>query len=70
MVVTDPKDLLSVKEGLVHRGIACEEADFEWIPKVYMTCDEERVKENLALIEWLEGIEDVDAVFHNLKLPD
>lgn len=70
VVVTDPKDLLSVKEGLVQRGIACQEADFEWIPKSYMTCDEEIVKENLDLLEWLEGIEDVDAVFHNLKLPE
>ena len=30
----------------------------------------ETAKENLALIEWLEELEDVDAVYHNMKIPD
>ena len=28
----------------------------------------ERSDKNIALIEWLEGIDDVDAVYHNMKI--
>lgn len=37
------------------------------IPKSYVECDEEACKANLALIEWLEELDDVDTVYHNMK---
>ena len=40
------------------------------IPKSYVECDVETAKANLALIEWLEELEDVDAVYHNMKIPE
>jgi transcriptional/translational regulatory protein YebC/TACO1 len=46
------------------------EADLEMIPKTYIECSPENVKLNMALIEWLEGIDDVDEVYHNMKLPE
>jgi len=67
MITTAPEDLFLVKEKLEGEGIPCEEANLEMIPKTYVECDEETAKANQALIEWLEDLEDVDAVFHNMS---
>lgn len=65
MITTDPKDLYQVKGELDKKGIKSEAA-LEMIPKVFVDVDEETEKANLALIEWLEGIDDVDEVYHNM----
>ncbi len=70
LITTDPVRLFDVKEALNKQGIKCEEAELEMIPKAEITCDVETVKANLALLEWLEGLEDVDAVYHNMIVPD
>ncbi|MFI5344272.1 MAG: YebC/PmpR family DNA-binding transcriptional regulator [Chlamydiales bacterium] len=70
IITTDPADLYTVKEAINHLGFTCDEAELEMIPKSYIECDVETAKENLALIEWLEELEDVDAVYHNMKIPD
>ena len=49
-------------------GIKCESADLQRIPKVYVECSPEDQKANLELMEYLEGLDDVDAVHHNMKL--
>ena len=67
VLVTDPVHLYQVKEAVERLGCACESAELEMIPKSWVECDEETVKANLSLIEWLEGLEDVDAVYHNMK---
>lgn len=67
IVLTDPQDLYQVKEAL-DPSVTVKEAALEMIPKVYVDCDEEGIEHNIALIEWLEALEDVDAVFHNMKL--
>jgi transcriptional/translational regulatory protein YebC/TACO1 len=36
------------------------------IPKVYVECNAETALANEALIEWLEALDDVDAVHHNM----
>lgn len=68
IVLTEPHTLIQVKEAINQLGFVCEEASIEMLPKTYVTCDAENSKANLALIEWLENIEDVDAVYHNMKL--
>lgn len=70
IVTTDPLHLYSVKEAIQHLGFQCDEAELEMIPKTYVECDEETMKNNLALIEWLEDLDDVDAVYHNMQLPE
>lgn len=70
VITTDPADLYTVKDAVAHLGFKCDEASLEMIPKSYVECDAETTKANLALIEWLEGLEDVDAVFHNMSIPD
>ena len=67
IITTAPDLLYQVKEVLDGKGIKCEEASLDMIPKTYVECDEETVKANEALIEWLEGIDDVDVVYHNMK---
>lgn len=70
IITTDPAHMLNVKDAIHHLGFDCDEAELALIPKSYVECDVETAKQNLALIEWLEELEDVDAVFHNMKIPD
>lgn len=70
IVTTDPSELFAVKEAIEKLGFACDEASLEMIPKNSVACDEETAKSNLALIEWLEDLEDVDAVYHNMEMPE
>ena len=67
VITTPPDALFQVKEKIDAMGIPVEEAELEMIPKTYVECDEEAAKANLALIEWLENLDDVDAVYHNMK---
>ncbi|MBM3197724.1 MAG: YebC/PmpR family DNA-binding transcriptional regulator [Chlamydiae bacterium] len=67
IVTTSPQLLYQVKEQLDHLGIAVEEANLEMIPKSYMECSEEQRAANEALVEWLEALDDVDAVYHNMQ---
>ncbi|MBY0528584.1 MAG: YebC/PmpR family DNA-binding transcriptional regulator [Rhabdochlamydiaceae bacterium] len=67
-IITTPSDrLFQVKDKLDEMGIICEEADLQMIPKVYVECDAEAQKSNLELIDYLEALDDVDVVYHNMK---
>lgn len=67
-VITTPPDLLyEVKEMLLGHKVLIEESSLEMIPKNYVECSEEHVKANEALMEWLEELDDVDVVYHNMK---
>lgn len=70
VITTEPPNLYAVKEAIEQLGFKCEEAELSMIPKSYVECNLEDAKANLALIEWLENLEDVDAVYHNMKIPD
>jgi len=70
IVTTDPGLLMQVKEALEAAGFTCSGATFEMVPKLQVECDEETARANFALIEWIEGIDDVDSVFHNMSLPE
>ena len=68
VITTDPTSLYTVKDAINHLGFQCDEASLEMIPKVMIECDPEDAKANLALIEWLENLEDVDAIYHNMVM--
>lgn len=68
IISTAPDQLFQVKEKLEQKGVICEEADLQMIPKVYVECDTEAQKANLELIDYLEALDDVDAVYHNMSL--
>jgi len=66
MITTDPANLYEVKEALNKASYKCEEASLEMIPKSTVEPDVEVAKANMALIEWIEQLDDVDAVYHNM----
>lgn len=68
VITTAPDQLIQVKEKLDQLGIKCEEAELQVIPKLYIECDPEMQKLNLELIDYLESLDDVDAVYHNMKM--
>ncbi len=69
IVTTAPTELYAVKEALAAKGIQSTDAFLELIPKLYVDCNEENTKANLDLIEWLDNIDDVDNVSHNMNIP-
>jgi len=70
LITTPPEELFHVKEAIAALGFECDEASLEMIPKNLVECDVETAKSNLALIEWLEELDDVDAIYHNMDIPD
>lgn len=70
VVMTSVEAFVTVKEAIEAKGIACEEAELAMVPKVWVEVNETDADSNIALIEWLENLDDVDAVYHNMKLPD
>lgn len=70
MIITDPADLSSVRDAINQLGFTVDQAEIEMIPKSYIEVDGETAKSNLALIDWLENLDDVDAVYHNMKLSE
>ncbi|WP_100934561.1 YebC/PmpR family DNA-binding transcriptional regulator [Candidatus Chlamydia corallus] len=67
LVICDPSELASVKEKLISRGVICSEDRLIYLPLRLVDCDEKDGEANLALIDWLEQIEDVDDVYHNMS---
>ena len=68
IITTPPDQLIQVKEQLDQKGVVTEEAELQWIPKLYVECDSETQKANLELIDYLESLDDVDAIYHNMKM--
>lgn len=69
-LTTDPTNLYALKEAIQKLGFKTDESEIEMIPKSYVDCTVETAKANMALIDWLEELEDVDAVYHNMKFPE
>jgi len=70
VITTDPTDLYKIKEALEEAGYSIENTSLEMIPKVYIEVDSETEQANNALIEWLEDLDDVDEVYHNMNSGD
>jgi YebC/PmpR family DNA-binding regulatory protein len=67
-ITTPPDQLFQVKEKLDQLGVPSEEVELQMIPKNYVECDSEIQKLNLELIDYLEALDDVDAVYHNMQI--
>lgn len=70
VVLTPVEAFYKVKESIEQAGGTCEESEFAMIPKVWVQVNDQDADANIALIEWLENLDDVDAVYHNMKLPE
>ncbi len=68
MIITAPENLFMVKENLEEKSYVCLESNIVMIPKNHIACSPEDQEKNLALIAWLEDIEDIDTVYHNMEL--
>jgi YebC/PmpR family DNA-binding regulatory protein len=67
-IVTTPVEaFVEVKTALEAKGIRWDEAELAMVPKIWVEVSDEIADQNIALIEWLENLDDVDAVYHNMK---
>lgn len=68
LITTSIEDFIKVKEALEKAGCKCEEAELAMVPKTWVEVNDQDADSNIALIEWLENLDDVDAVYHNMKI--
>lgn len=68
IILTSVEHFTKVQEVLEKASIKCEEAELAMIPKTLIEVSDEDANSNIALIEYLEGLDDVDAVYHNMKI--
>lgn len=69
-VYTTAEDFQKVKERLEANKIIPSSAELSWIPKTTVQLDEAETMKNMKLIEELEDLDDVVAVFSNLDISD
>lgn len=67
-IITLPDDLARVREALEKAGYVCKEDARIYIPQNIIETSKEDQENNRALIDWLEGMEDIDNVYHNTTL--
>jgi YebC/PmpR family DNA-binding regulatory protein len=66
-IITTPANMLfSVKDAIEAQNIKVEEDFLDMVAKVQVECSDEDREKNEKLIEWLENLDDVDAVYHNM----
>lgn len=68
VIITSVDSFIDVKAEIEAQNLKIEEAELAMVPKTLMEVSEEDVDKNMTLIEWLENLDDVDAVYHNMKL--
>lgn len=68
-VITTPIEAFhAVKEAVEKSGAKIEEAELAMVPKTWVEVNDQDADSNISLIEWLENLDDVDAVYHNMKI--
>ncbi len=69
-VITDPSDLRRVKEQMTEAGIEIESADITQLPSATIPVGESDARKLLRLIDALDDLDDVQAVFSNYDIED
>ncbi len=69
-VITDIKDLESVKKALEAAGIAYENAKIDLVPENYIELEAEDARKVIKLIDALESNDDVQAVYSNMEISE
>ena len=70
VVLTKPEEVHAVKEKLEKLDLVVEGEGIEMIPNQLVEVDDETYEANLKLIEHLEALDDVDAVYHTMLMKD
>lgn len=68
LVITPIEAFNAVKDAIEQSGAKIEEAELAMVPKTYVEVNDQDADSNISLIEWLENLDDVDAVYHNMKI--
>ncbi len=69
-VYTSPEAFETVRTALQKRGYAVSEAELSMVPKTTMALEDKHSFQNMNLIDGLEDLDDVQAVYTNLDIPD
>ena len=69
-VVTDPSDLVKVREALQSSGIDYESADSSFLPTLSVPLDAEHAAKLFGLIDAIEDLDDVQNVYGNFDVSD
>ena len=69
-VITDPSEMTAVKEALEGAGVGIESADVTQLPSNTIPLDADGAGRVLRLIDLLEELDDVQAVFANFDVSD
>ena len=69
-VVTDPSDLVKVREALQSSGIDYESADSSFLPTLSVPLDAENASKLFGLIDAIEDLDDVQNVYGNFDVSD
>lgn len=70
-IITDPKELSAVREGLEKLGVPMVQAEVTKIPQTYVDLtSEEDIKNMNKILDLLEEEDDVQDVYHNWDMPE
>jgi YebC/PmpR family DNA-binding regulatory protein len=69
-VISEPGDLLAVRNSLQQAGIEYDSAEAAFLPTVEVELDEEQARRVFRLIEAVEDSDDVQDVYANYSVPD
>jgi YebC/PmpR family DNA-binding regulatory protein len=69
-IITDPADLVKVREALQSANIDYDSADSEFVPNLEVQVDAEAARKVFRIIEALEDSEDVQNVYSNFDVSD
>jgi len=68
--VTQPDALVSVRKALENEGIVVVSAELTMLPQTGVPIGRDKAGSVLRLIEGLEDLEDVQAVYSNFDIPE
>lgn len=69
-IVSAPSDLQSVRSSLEGAGVKIESGDVTYLPSTSVLVDASMAPKVLRLVDALEDLDDVQAVFANFDIPD
>ena len=69
-IVTPPADLAAVRSALEEAGATIEQADITQLPTTSVPVDAATAPKVLRLVDALEDLDDVQAVYANFDIPD
>lgn len=69
-IVSSPADIQTVRTELESAGVVIDTADVTYLPSISVPVDESTAPKVLRLVDALEDLDDVQAVFANFDIPD